>query len=166
MTSRRLFVHALAAVLTGILAAGCNFARQSPVIVVTATPSNPALLTPATVPYVTPTPHIVPTPTLPPRQAFSDAERALHNGDYVTAVSYFDAVLMQPDADPALRASATYGLGEAALREGLFDRAAEALSRFIAQYPDDPRLAHATFLRGDAYLGLSEWQLAINDFQT
>ncbi len=166
MIPRRLVVYALAAALTGLLAAGCNFARQPAVIVVTATPSNPALLTPATVPYVTPTPYVVPTPTLPPQEAFSDAERALHNGDYVTAVSYFEAVLVQPDAAPELRASATYGLGEAALREGLYAQAADALSRFIVQFPNDPRLAYATFLRGDAYLGLGEWQLAINDFQT
>ncbi|MBI5961587.1 MAG: tetratricopeptide repeat protein, partial [Chloroflexi bacterium] len=137
-------------------------------VVITATPSNPALMQPQTpqVPYITPTPQFVPTPTLPPAVAFADAEQALHNGDYVTAVNFFDAVIIQPDADPALRASAIYGLGEAALREGLFDQSAAALSRFISEYPTDSRLPHATFLRGDAYLGLGEWQLAINDFST
>jgi soluble lytic murein transglycosylase len=157
-----------AALLIALAASACNFAMQPDPIIITATPSNAALLNPATatVPYVTPTPHFVPTPTLPPDVAFADAEQALHNGDYVAAVGYFDAVLAQPDADPTLRAAARYGLGEAALREGLFAQAAGALSRFIVENPNDPRLAHATFLRGDAYLGLSEWQLAIADFQT
>ncbi|MEW6579551.1 MAG: tetratricopeptide repeat protein [Chloroflexota bacterium] len=164
-TVRRLIPAAL---VIALAASACNFATQPDPIIVTATPSNAALLNPATatVPYVTPTPPFVPTPTLPPDVAFADAEQALHNGDYVAAVAYFDAVLAQPDADPSLRAAARYGLGEAALREGLFAQAADALSRFILENPGDARLAHATFLRGDAYLGLSEWQLAVNDFQT
>jgi soluble lytic murein transglycosylase len=159
-----LFLLALAAV-------ACNFASQPEPIVVTATPSNPALLDPTfqtlpapVVPYVTPTLPVVPTPTLPPQQAFDDAARALHNGDYETAVAYFNAVMIQPDADLALRADAAYGLGEAALREGLYDQAAAALSRFMTEHPSDPRVPHATFLRGDAHLGMFAWQLAINDF--
>ncbi|MEB2288651.1 MAG: tetratricopeptide repeat protein [Anaerolineae bacterium] len=163
LTVRRLILVALLIALT---AGACNFATQPDPIIITATPSNAALLNPATptVPYVTPTPAFVPTPTLPPGVAFTDAEQALHNGDYVAAVGYFEAVLAQPGADPALRAAARYGLGEAALREGLFAQAADALARFILENPDDSRLAHATFLRGDAYLGLGEWQLAVNDF--
>ncbi|RPJ02920.1 MAG: hypothetical protein EHM39_00750, partial [Chloroflexi bacterium] len=54
--------------------------------------------------------------------------------------------------------------GEAALREGLYSQAVEALTAFIDSFPEDPRRAHAMFLRGDAYLGLSEWTLAITDF--
>jgi soluble lytic murein transglycosylase len=158
----------LPAVLLIVAAGACNLSEKPKTIVITATPSNPALwYTPtAGVPYVTPTPQFVPTPTLPPDIAFSDAEQALHNGDYVTAVNFFDAVIGQPNADPALRASAIYGRGEAALREGLFDQAAEALSQFITENPTDARLPQATFLRGDAYLGLGQWQLAINDFNT
>jgi len=155
-----------AALVIALAASACNFATQPEPIIITATPSDAVLPATATVPYVTPTPPFVPTPTLPPDVAFADAEQALHNGDYVTAVSYFDAVLAQPAADPVLRAAARYGLGEAALREGLFAQAADALSRFILENPGDARLAYATFLRGDAYLGLSEWQLAADDFQT
>jgi soluble lytic murein transglycosylase len=149
-------------------ALACNAAKKPAPIIITATPSNPALIgvpaTTPTVPYVTPTPQIVPTPTLPPKVAFDDANRALHDGDYETAVSSFDAVIMQPDADPDLRSSAFYGKGEAALREGFYDQAAEALTQFINAYPDDARRAHATFLRGDAYLGLARWAQAIQDF--
>ncbi len=162
-TMRRLIPAAL---VIALAASACNFATQPEPIIITATPSDAVLPATATVPYVTPTPPFVPTPTLPPDVAFADAEQALHNGDYVTAVSYFDAVLAQPAADPVLRAAARYGLGEAALREGLFAQAADALSRFILENPGDARLAYATFLRGDAYLGLSEWQLAADDFQT
>ncbi len=165
MTRRRISLL-LPAVLLLAAAAACNMTQKPQTVVITATPSNPALLyqpTP-TVPYITPTPQIVPTPTLPPHVAFADAETALHNGDYEGAVAYFDVVIAQPDAAADLRASAMYGLGEAALREGLYDQSANALSRFISEYPNDARLPLAMFLRGDAYLGLSQWQPAINDF--
>jgi len=150
-----------------LAALGCSAARQPDTVVVTATSSSQALLVAATpsVPYVTPTPHIVPTATLPPRTALEDAERALHNGDYASAVEYYEAVLAQPDADPTLRTAAAYGLGAAALREGLYDQAAGAFSDFLVGYPDDARAPDAIFLRGDAYLGLSEWQPAIDAFK-
>lgn len=165
-------LHSLVLLLALALVAAlpaCNFASRGETIVITATPSSAALLpadvTP-TVPYVTPTPHIVPTPTLPTNVVFADAESALRNGDYVTAVSYFQDVLNRPNADPALYADAAYGLGESALREGLYADAAEVLSGFLSDYPNDARVPHAVFLRGDAYLGLGDWSAAINDFET
>lgn len=154
--------------MLAMAALACNLSQEPHKIVITATPSNPALmfLATPTVPYITPTPQIVPTPTLPPDVALTDAEQALRNGDYVTAVEFFQAVISQMDADPILRRAAIYGLGEAALREGLYYEAADALTRFIESYPDDARVPHALFLRGDAYLGLGEWQRALTDFET
>ncbi len=167
MKTIRLFLLVL---MLSVAALACNAAKKPAPVIITATPSNPALLnvppTTPTVPYITPTPQIVPTPTLPPKVAFDDANRALHNGDYETAVSSFDAVLNQPDADPDLRSAALYGKGEAALREGFYDQAADALTQFITAYPEDQRRVHATFLRGDAYLGLGDWASAIKDFDT
>ncbi len=160
----------LSLVLLALALAACNFADgSSKKIVITATPSSSAALfdsdTP-TPPYITPTPVFVPTPTLPTNVVFADAESALHNGDYVTAVSYFQDVLNRPGAEASLRADATYGLGEAALREGLYSEASYALANFLNEFSDDPRVAHALFLRGDAYLGLGEWGAAIADFET
>lgn len=157
----RLIVAALALV---VLAPACTMSGETEVIRITATPQT--LEPPVTRSYVTPTPPAVPTPTVEPRAAVGDAQRALRNGDFVSAVSSFEAVIEQPDADPALRASAAYGLGEATLREGLYADAAAALTRFLSEFPDDERVPQAHFLRGDAYLGLSEWQRAINDFTT
>ncbi len=167
MNSQHLRFPLMAVLFILVATLACNLAGQSPTIVVTATPSNPALWaggTP-TVPYITPTPQIVPTPTLPPGVAMGDAQQALHNGNYVSAVSYFTAVISQPDADPDLRSAALYGLGEAALREGFYDQSADAFSTFLLDYPDDTRRPHAYFLRGDAYLGLGLWSNAISDFQ-
>jgi tetratricopeptide (TPR) repeat protein len=169
MKTIRLSHHLLLpACLLIVAALACNAAQDPKPVVVTATPSNPALLNPLTptVPYITPTPQILPTATLPPQIAFHDAESALRNGDYETAVDFFESVIRQQDADPDLRAGAMYGQGEAALREGLYAQSVEALTAFVDTYPQDPRFAQATFLRGDAYLGMSEWTLAITDFST
>ena len=120
----------------------CNFATQPDPVVITATPSNPALQNPVgtpIVPYVTPTPIIVPTPTVITEVAFMDAESALRNGDYMTAMAYYQDVLNRPFAEVEIRASAAYGLGEAALREGLYPEATNALSQFLATYPNDLR---------------------------
>ncbi len=114
--------------------------KQTPqVIIVSATPAMGA-----TVPYVTPTPWIVPTPTLPPREAMTDAQNALRNGDYVNAVLLYQSVLGAGDSDAIMRAAAAYEMGEAALREGLYDQAAAALSDFIRGYPGDTRIPAGT----------------------
>lgn len=166
MTQKHYPLMAMALLILATLA--CNLANDPAPIVVTATPSNQALIegsTP-TVPYVTPTPHIVPTPTLPPDVALHDARQALHNGDYVTAVELYQDVIDQPDSEPDMRQAATYGLGEAALREGLYGQAVAGLTQFITQYPDHADIPRAYFLRGEAYMGISEWSLAKDDFNT
>ncbi|WP_119067055.1 tetratricopeptide repeat protein [Aggregatilinea lenta] len=167
MTKRHTLL-ALVLLAVAFSGAGCNFSHNDKVIVVTATPNH--LLVPPTgeptVPYVTPTPHTVPTPTTPPREAVEDAKAALRNGDYETAVTMYEGVLADDTAEDALRSSAAYGLGEAALREGLYQRATLALTKFIREFPDDPRIPHAYFLRGDAYQGIGEWQFSIDDFNT
>ncbi|MCI0712937.1 MAG: tetratricopeptide repeat protein [Chloroflexi bacterium] len=123
-------------------------------MVITATPLATATLPPVTL------------PDLPPQDALTRAEQALHNGNYVLAVGQYQTVLNQGAGDEALRSGAWYGLGQAALREGLFSQAAEAFSQFISQYPLDPRMPQAHFQRGDAYLGVGNWSAAINDFVT
>ena len=158
----RTLVLVVAALALVALAPACNMSGETEVVRITATPQPVAEV--ATRPYVTPTPPPVPTPTVEPHAAISDARRSLRNGDFVSAVTSFEAVVEQTDADPDLRASAAYGLGEANLREGLYEAAAAALTRFLDEFPDDARVPQAHFLRGDAYLGLSQWQRAIDDF--
>src|SRR5690606_10503312 len=60
---------------------------------------------------------------------------------------------------------AALGLAQAALREGLFEDAVDALTTFITNFPEDERIGKAHFLRGDAYMGLSRWAEAIADFE-
>jgi soluble lytic murein transglycosylase len=144
-----------------LLLAACNLDQQ-PVIVSTPTPEATATATPEPSPTFTPSPP--PTPTVDPAVVLQAGDNFLINGYYENAVSTYQTVLNQ-DAPPAYAAPAAFRLGQAAVREGLFDSAVEALTMFITQYPQDERAASAYFLRGDAYLGLSRWAEAIADFQ-
>lgn len=140
-----------------VLLPGCNLDQQPAVVYVTAT-----FLPPTQGPTATPT--IPPTPTVPPEIALQTADQYMINGYYENAVSAYQNVLTG-GASPDITASAVYGLGRAALREGLFSDAVNALTNFINQFPSDAHIAQAYFLRGDAYLGLSQWAEGLADFQ-
>jgi tetratricopeptide (TPR) repeat protein len=163
MTRTTLSPLVLAAACLLVLLAGCGQAGPTPTPwIVTATPDVP---TSTPTPVASPT--LEPSPTPVPDIALRTAQLHLTNGDYEAAVLTFQSVLSQPtDAVAAdVRASAAYGLGEAALREGLFQETVNALTSFLAQYPADGRVPQAYFMRGDAMLGLGQWQPAIIDFQ-
>lgn len=158
-------------VVAALMLAGlaCSLQNAPQPIVITATPiggiptATPIIITATPPPNATLAP--LPTPTLPPSEGVFVGQRAMHNGDYVTAVTIFQAVLNDPAATPEIRAEAAFSLGQAAVREGLFQAAVDALSEFIASFPNDNRTPEAYFLRGDAYLGLAQWASAVPDFQ-
>ncbi|MCY3716688.1 MAG: transglycosylase SLT domain-containing protein [Chloroflexi bacterium] len=147
-----------------LLACGCNIRKPEPpaptvnasqIIVVTATP-RPATLTPPT-----PQPQANDSASL-----FTDAKALAHNGYLEAAAEAYLRLLDAGENLPAdQRAAALFRYGQIALRAGYFQNAADALSRFITEYPDAGQTAQAYFLRGDARLGLSLWQLAIDDLR-
>lgn len=167
----------------------CSLQGEPEPIIITATPqggglpvlptSNGLVVITAT-PQPTPTLAVVPTATLPPSEGVSQAERALHNGDYETAVTTYLAVLADPLVSPDIEVEATFGLGQAAVYEGLYEEAITALTAFINTHEEsDVRVAWAYFLRGEAYLlrgnsypiteetptpGMEDWRDAIADF--
>jgi len=109
---------------------------------------------------------ITPTPYISPDVQLQIANRYLIDGRYENAVFTYQAILNDGDnVSENLRAEAAFGLGQAALREGLFSNALQAFTILIDGFPQDFRAHQAFFLRGDAYLGLSQWQSAITDFQ-
>lgn len=156
------WTHALLLTLTALAFISACTLEQPQVIYVTATPEGTP--TPSPEPSPTPTPTIPPTPTTPPETLLRDADRALLDGYYERAVGLYRAIMAQ-GAPPDLGASAAFGLGQAALREGLFGEAVEGFTAFIEAYADDTRRPQAFFLRGDAYLGQARWAEAIADFQ-
>jgi soluble lytic murein transglycosylase len=154
----RLTRAALFALCLTSLIAGCANTEQPPqYVIVTSTPDHTA--TPL------PTQTLPPTPTIPPETILLAADRQLLNGRYEDAAATYTVLLAQAGVPDTMRADASFRLGQAALREGLFAEAVTALTSLIDSYPGDPKAALARFLRGDAYLGLAQWANAIADFE-
>lgn len=145
--------------LLGILLAGCAGTPDNPQVIIIA---NNETAVPTEIP-ATPTPE--PTATIPPGDVMRRADRQLLNGYYEDAVATYRVLLTQGSVPDDMRAAASFSMGQAAVREGLFNDAVTALTEFINTYPSDRRIAQAHFLRGDAYLGLSSWNEAIADFE-
>ena len=135
---------------------GCSLSSSPPVIYVTATPegggatSTPIIIT--ATPEVQPTLAPVPTATLQPDEGLHEAKLDLRNGNYEDAVVTFQALLNDRLLSDTIRAEAAYNLGQAAVRDGLFQAAVDSLTEFITKFPNDARIGQAYFLRGDAYL--------------
>lgn len=113
-----------------------------------------------------PTPQPSATPDVPPEVMLNVGNRYFLNGYYENAVTtYQDLLLLGDQLSDDVRASALFGMGRAALRAGLFGTAVESFNTLIAQFPADFRTHQSFFLRGDAYMGVSNWESAIADFQ-
>jgi soluble lytic murein transglycosylase len=139
------------------------------VVIITATPQGGGIVSQAistTAPIDAPLPTLTPTVFVQPTDALAQANQQRLNGYYEEATQTYQAILAQGDLlSPEIRSEATFRLGQSALKEGLFQDAVTALSLMINLFPNDPRTPQAYFLRGDAYLGLSQWDSAIADFQ-
>lgn len=108
---------------------------------------------------------LTPTPDLTPAESLVAAQRLLHNGDYEAALQAFHNLTIESGIPPEVVADAEFGVGQAALRQGAFSAAQAAFDNFLAANATHPQAATATFLRGEAKLGVSDWQGAIADFQ-
>lgn len=158
----------LAAVYSIFVLVGCSMSSSDDVtyVVIPAGADTPGEVTspPSSAAIATPVPP-TPIPDIAPDILLQVANRELRDGYYERAIDFYRAVLARSDATPEIHAGAAFGMGKAALRAGLFQDALEALTILIQQFPTDPHATQAYFLRGDAYLGLSQWQPAIDDFQ-
>jgi soluble lytic murein transglycosylase len=111
-------------------------------------------------------PTIPPTPEIDPSVLLQLGDTYVTNGYLEDAIGVYQSLINQGDAiAPEYRAVSAFRLGQVALRDGFFQQAVDALTLLITQFPDNSQTPQAYFLRGDAYLGLSQWQLAINDLQ-
>lgn len=138
------------------------------VVWITTTPNtlNVAAVNTAVAPPTSPPTATIPPTAIPdPRELLNEADRILRNGYLEEAVGAYKAVLGQPNLDANLRGEAAFKLSQAAIREGLFSDALAALTVLIDTLPTDSHVPQAYFLRGDAHLGLGNWDSAIIDFQ-
>ena len=120
----------------------------------------------ATSPPPAPPTDLPPTPTIDPAALLQLGDNYMRNGYLEDAMGIYRTLVNYGEAAaPQVRAASAFRLGQAALRDGYFQQAVDALTVLIAQFPADPQIPQAYFLRGDAWLGLSQWQPAIADLQ-
>lgn len=151
--------------LVALSLVGCVAEEDVIYVVITSTPPPQVVAEATPEPTDTPTPQPTATPNIPPEAGLRIANQLWLNGYYEDAIAAYQSVLANPSASADTRATAALNAGRAALREGLFDVAVGVLTLLINDYPDDLRAQQAYFLRGDAYMGLSRWTEAINDFR-
>ncbi|MEJ2149141.1 MAG: tetratricopeptide repeat protein [Chloroflexota bacterium] len=144
----------------GLLLAGCGGGSSLSSLL------NPATPTPTSTPTPTPSPTPTPTPTPVPAVVVNQGQRDLRNGNWDAASEEFQQVLINPGATVDEVVEAQLGLADLSLQRGDFPSARAVLDSMLSQYPDHVLAAEAIFLRGEANLGLNNWQDAIVDFQT
>ena len=135
---------------------------ENNIIYVTATPA--AAQPQATNTDPPPPPSEAPNPDA--ERLLQRAENLLRDGYLDEALAAFRQLLSRGEAAAADRAQAALRLGQAALQAGDFQAARDEFDALIARFPDSGPAHQAYFLRGDAKLGLSRWQAAINDYET
>ena len=167
--------------LLSLLAAltGCSMTAGPEVVVVTSD-APPAVRTEimatelAQLPTATPLPAtptpvlptVPPTPAVEPSVALAQGDRLRLNGFYEDAMGAYGQLVNGGAGVPAdAQAEALFRQGQSAVLEGLFGDAVGPLTTLIDTLPADDRVPQAHFLRGDAYLGLSQWAAAITDFE-
>jgi soluble lytic murein transglycosylase len=174
------FKYQTTLLFTLLMITGCSLSAQPQVVIVTsdappaertaivatAMVATPVAAAPTNIP-ATPTPTSPPTPTVEPALLLQQGDRLRLNGYYEQAIFAYQEVSQGGDTIPAdRRAEALFRQGQSAVLEGLFGEAVAPLTDLINTYPSNPNTPQAYFLRGDAYLGLSQWANAITDFQT
>jgi tetratricopeptide (TPR) repeat protein len=143
-----------ALLLVAQILAACNAPAPAAVVLPTVTLEPTATLVP--------TPE--PTPTPAASTILDDAAIALRDGDWDSASSLYRQAL-QAATDPGDQAQADLGLATSLLSAGKAAEAIEALTAFLARYPDDARAATATFLRGQAREQLGLIAEAVQDYE-
>ena len=92
------------------------------------------------------------------------AESLLHQNSRQRAALAYSAVL--PEKLPEhLRPDLLFKRGWALASSGDHNSAVQSLSRFVASYPEHPRLLHALTRRGHSYLQLGDRGSALKDFE-
>ena len=139
---------------------------ENNIIYVTATPLPATAQVEATVEPTDVPPLPPPTPAFDPSQLLDLGEQFIRNGYLEDAAGIYRTLLNHGDAIGARhRAFSAYRFAEVALRSGYFQQAYDTFSLYIGEFPQESRIAQAHLLRGDASLGLFNWEAAASDFR-
>jgi soluble lytic murein transglycosylase len=153
MPAQRVLVAIL--VLVQLLAA-CNAPAPTQESLTTAT----ATLTPTETPVPTPEP----TPTPAPSAFLADADVALRDGDWDSALALYQQAL-QVAAEPGDQAEAQLGIAMTLQSSGRTAESVDAFTSFLAAYLEDERAAQATYQRAVAREQLGQVAEALQDYQ-
>jgi len=125
-------------------------------------------VTPSITPTLTATPTPTPTPTPPPLVRIENGDRALFNGDTISALAYYQAAY-RDSSDAAIRAAARWGEGRVHFADGRYTETLTTLQSLIDEYPNSPYVAQAYFLQGQTLYELKRyaeaaaaWQMYLN----
>ncbi len=144
----------------------CELPRlSSPSLTATTTPLPTYTPTPPATP--TPTPTLVPTftPTPVPQARVANADQALNNGDYASALDEY-AAAYAATSDPTIRAAALLGEGRVHYLTGVNPNALTELRGVVDTYPGTSQAADAYYFLGETYLQLSRFADAAEAFSS
>lgn len=111
------------------------------------------------------TPSFTPSPTPNPEGDLQAGDKALFEGDYDRAqTEYQDA--FSGSADPAIQASALWGLGQIDNAIGNSGKALKELRELVKNYPGDSHVANGYFLLGDIYASLERYSEAVDAYNS
>lgn len=134
----------------------------------TPTPPPPTN-TPAPTPTITATPTLTPipsptsTPTPIPALLIASGNKALDNGDYVSAKDNYQAALASSN-ETKVQAEALWGLGKSNFLYENYPGALEALRTLTQAYAGTEQATHAYFLLGETYYDLQRYQEAADAY--
>ena len=124
-------------------------------------PSPTAAVAAAT---ATPPPTSTATPTPQPDQAMREAQLAMRDGDFDTALQKYQAVI-DGSAAPDQIEQALIDRASATARSGDPTSAIDLFTQFIAQHPRSDRVADAWFHLGELHFERSAWPESIAAYQ-
>jgi len=147
MTAKQLMLG----IVLVIFLAGCT---------VGSTPAPEESPSPTLLPGITPTdtllPSVTPSPTPTPEVRISTGDQAFFNGNFDRALIEYQSAF-DTSTDPAIKAAALWGLGQANYAVKNNAKALEVFWQLTSLYPASPNAGRAYFLMGEIYTALQRY---------
>ncbi len=128
----------------------CSLPQASSLVGEAPIPTSGYTLTPE----VTPVPPIIPTAI--PIIRIDNGDRALANGDYDTALAFYQSAF-KDSPELAVRAAAKWGEARVYFEGEYYDQTLISLQTLISEYPDATYLPRAYFLQGQCFYQLGRY---------
>src|SRR6478736_3417532 len=147
--------------LACVISACQAFPIPLPLHISTVTPTN----TPGPTPTNTPLPTSTPLPDTAPVVRIDTGDQALFFGDYDLAREQYQTAF-NDTTDNAIKAAALWGIGRTELADEHYQQSLDAFTNLITNFSDSTYAARASFLMGQDYDGLKQYQQAADAYNT